>query len=281
MLSTYTVSQLLQEIMDELPGVDMPDFLRVCNQETGKLGIEYPWRHLQDVYRFDTTEQYITGTVSVTNGDATVTGSGTTFTSGMVDRKFKIDTDSGIYVVETFTDTTHIVLDRPYAGDTDSALEYRIFQDTYSVPTDFWRLLQITDCITGYKLREKGPMKKFTYNLDTEFPREYMQWGSDADGNLELIIDGIPATSRQLDMIYWRKPNGVDDPGNTPDLPAHLHEALKLSVLLVYMRRGDKREDAFQRRQEIKMDLGNALRLAKKQDAEYTRPEFRNERVLF
>lgn len=281
MLSTYTVSQLLQELMDELPGVDMPDFLRVCNQETGKLASEYPWRHLHETYRFNTTAHYTTGTVDLTNGDATVTGSGTTFTSAMVGRKFKIGSNNGIYTVETYTSATSIELDRVWAGDTDTGLSYTIFQDTYSAPSDFWRLLQMVDCVTGYKIKEKGVFNTFDYNLAAEWPHEFMQWGADGSGNIEFIFDGVPASTRQIDMTYWRKPTAVTDPSNTPDLPAHVHECLKLAILAVYMRRGYKGEDGAMRRQELRIDIGNALRLAKRQEAEMTRPVFRNERLVF
>jgi len=78
-------------------------------------------------------EDETTGTISVTTGDATVTGSGTAFTAGMVGRWLQITdtsaTDYGYwYKVLTHTDATHIELDTEYQGSTLTGLTYRIGQ---------------------------------------------------------------------------------------------------------------------------------------------------------
>ena len=54
---------------------------------------------------------YATGTVTVDVTTGAVTGSGTTFTSGMVGKPFKAAGHSVWYRVKTFTDTTHIVIE--------------------------------------------------------------------------------------------------------------------------------------------------------------------------
>lgn len=61
---------------------------------------------------------YSTGTIGVTNADATVTGAGTTFAATMVNRYFRADLDGYWYKILTFTDTTHVELDRTFEGTT-------------------------------------------------------------------------------------------------------------------------------------------------------------------
>lgn len=78
-------------------------------------------------------EDYTTGTISITNADATLTGSGTTFTAGMVGRWLQItDTTNAQYGqwyrIGTFTSTTAMELDTNYQGSTTSAMTYRIAQ---------------------------------------------------------------------------------------------------------------------------------------------------------
>lgn len=75
---------------------------------------------------------YTTGTVTLTNADATVTGSSTVFTAGMVGRWFEI-TDTSVaghgewYRVDSFTSTTSIELHRTWSATTiSSGEEYRI-----------------------------------------------------------------------------------------------------------------------------------------------------------
>lgn len=58
---------------------------------------------------------YNTGTVTINNGDTTVVGSGTTFTSAMVGRYILLD---GLwYEITAFTDTTHITITEYNGGD--------------------------------------------------------------------------------------------------------------------------------------------------------------------
>lgn len=84
---------------------------------------------------------YTTGTiVSVANADVTVTGSGTTWTAGMVGQYLQIpQTDAANggdgywYRVTSVTDTTHLVLEKPYQGTSIVAgsSTYTLGQTTY------------------------------------------------------------------------------------------------------------------------------------------------------
>lgn len=71
------------------------------------------------------TTNYVTGTVTVTNGSTAVVGSGTTFTAGMVGKTFRIAGDTKFYTVATFTDATHITIGS-YTGTTGSGKSYII-----------------------------------------------------------------------------------------------------------------------------------------------------------
>lgn len=76
---------------------------------------------------------YTDGTVALTNGSATVTGTDTVFTAGMVGRWFTVtDTTSADYGywyrVGTFTSTTSIALDQVWQGTAASGLTFRIGQ---------------------------------------------------------------------------------------------------------------------------------------------------------
>ena len=90
--------------------------------------------------KYDGTANYTTGTVQVTNGSTAVVGTGTTFTAGMVGKRFLIDGDTTYYTVATFTDATHIALDGNYGGTGGSGKSYTIF----TAWTDQWK-----DCLTS------------------------------------------------------------------------------------------------------------------------------------
>jgi len=78
-------------------------------------------------------EDYTTGTIALSNGSATLTGTGTTFTAGMVGRWAQItDTTNAQYDywyrISAFTSTTVMTLDTTYQGTTTSGVTYRIAQ---------------------------------------------------------------------------------------------------------------------------------------------------------
>lgn len=69
---------------------------------------------------------YTTGTITVTNGDETIAGSGTTFTSGMVGRFLKSNTDGNWYEIASFTNTTAVELKKKFKGVTAAGASYTI-----------------------------------------------------------------------------------------------------------------------------------------------------------
>ena len=97
------------------------------------------------------TDDYIDGNISaLANGDTAVTGSSTTFTSGMEGRFLRIDDDGEWYKILTFGSTTLLTLDTEYQGVTISSGSeaYTIGQmpitpgDTHELPVYFaiWRV---------------------------------------------------------------------------------------------------------------------------------------------
>lgn len=85
---------------------------------------------------FTTVAPYETGTVSVTNGSKTVTGSGTTFTAAMVGRKIRVNDEEAYYKIAAYVGTTEVTLEVPYQGSADSALTYSIYKDEYKLNAD-------------------------------------------------------------------------------------------------------------------------------------------------
>lgn len=71
------------------------------------------------------TTNYITGTVTVTNGSTAVTGSGTTFTAGMVGKAFRVAGDTKFYTVASYVSATSITINT-YTGTTGSGKSYVI-----------------------------------------------------------------------------------------------------------------------------------------------------------
>ena len=83
---------------------------------------------------------YSDGTVALTRGSRTVTGTSTTFTSAMVGRKF-LGPDNAYYKIAGYTSATVITLSQPYQGADDAAASYQIWKDEYVLSPDVYSIV--------------------------------------------------------------------------------------------------------------------------------------------
>jgi hypothetical protein len=83
---------------------------------------------------------YTTGTITLTNASTTVIGTGTTFTSAMVGRWIKADSEGVWYKIASYTNATTLQLTRTYVGSTTSGLAYTI-GETPQLPNELHELL--------------------------------------------------------------------------------------------------------------------------------------------
>jgi len=154
--TTYTLKDIVQivgwrvsDFKGDVDTVENPDpamkmmvecvnsVLRVLTQMKG-----LPMMNARDTITTD--DDYSTGTVTVANADATVTGSGTTFTSAMVGRAFATNAKNVLYRVASVTDTENLELDEAWSDDSASREGYMIAQDRYDLPTDFGNFIEAT-----------------------------------------------------------------------------------------------------------------------------------------
>lgn len=114
-----------------------------------------------------TVAPYSTGTVTTVNGSATITGSGTAWTSALVGRKIQIQGDQAHYYILSVNSVISITLSVPYQGTSQSAVTYNIYKDEYRFPSDvqsYNTLIQIQNSIPMIEL----PPSRF----DDDFPTQ-------------------------------------------------------------------------------------------------------------
>lgn len=113
---------------------DFPSFFFVYNNQMGLWPIPASAGNTITMnYKIRTTDlsqaDYTTGTVSVTNGSPTITGSGTTFIKNMENRWIQVAAPSGDnewYQIQTYVSTTELTLYNNYTGPTVSGATYTI-----------------------------------------------------------------------------------------------------------------------------------------------------------
>lgn len=194
---------------------------------------DWPWRRKTDVGQ--TIAPYSTGTVTATLGSATVTGSGTTWTSAMAGRKFRVDGDLDFYTISAFVSTTEITLADVYVNATASAKAYEIYQDTYALGSD-------VDRIVG--LQTEDPDRDVIFAGDQElfelFPNPQAESAPDSaivyqqntSGNWQVQFYPIPSDIIQYQYQYYARLTELS--GNTDDMTTVNLIPLKLHQLVVW-----------------------------------------------
>lgn len=131
-------------------------------------------------HRLLTQADYTTGTIGVTNGDATVTHSAAGFTAAMVGRVLLVEdgTDGLAYKIAAYTDTSTLELENVYQGPTNAA-----------VTNGSWRIGEVMNIPEEFL---EGPVDYAMY-------RHYLSRGdgSKAAGFKTLFDDSI-ATARDM-----------------------------------------------------------------------------------
>ncbi len=117
-----------------LPGLDTDLRVAYIYQAYADILDRRAWKGLEETLVSQTFAEYVTGTVSVVAESAAVVGTGTTFTSSMVGRQFRISAGNEFYVVAAYISATSITLDRNYEGSTDTAAGFKIFQRLITLP---------------------------------------------------------------------------------------------------------------------------------------------------
>lgn len=151
---------------------------------------------------FITTKPYETGTVSVTEGSATITGSGTVWVAGMVGRKFYCA--DATYKISAYVSATELTLSTVYAGASGSGLTYKIYQDEYSLASDVEDILAMRQENNPQKINKVGVEEMDRYYPQRNsfgYPSIYSIIGYDSTGYIKVAVYPVPNQARN---IYYR-----------------------------------------------------------------------------
>lgn len=176
-----------------------------------------------------TTDDYTTGTVEV-DETTTVTGTDTTFTSGMVGRKFKLDSFQEVYNISAYVSATEITLANACNADADDGLSYIIYQDEVSLPSGCGEIVSIGiyrsyKQLTRIGIREmqakqlESPVS--INSVDTLDP-EYYAFLDDST----IVVHPAPSRVVLLELIYMADFTELSATTSVPLIPIDFHDIL-------------------------------------------------------
>lgn len=233
--SGMTVDQIRQ-FVTQILGEQMPlrGFVHSVNWVMDRIRARGNWSFWETEGSLTFPAQYSTGTLSVTQGSPTVTGSSTVWTAAMVGRQIRIGTSQ--YTITARASNTSITIDRNWATDSDSGLSYTIYQARYTLAADVDKIIGIWDTTNQYRIDTATPgtiNSRQVWNTSTAQAlwRCGAIFGRDSSNAYYLYIN--PAPTDAADIVYWyhRIPDEVSGPAHVPDIPYIYHRMLAQGVL--------------------------------------------------
>ncbi len=137
-----TFQEAYLEVLDRCRSIKTdPDYVDLAKSFTNRIHKEalayraWPWRSRRGTLVLE--PPYTTGTVTVTQGSATVTGAGTAFTASHDGFYLKVGSTSDLYLVSDVLSGTSLTVDPVITIPSASAQSFKLFRMGYALPADF------------------------------------------------------------------------------------------------------------------------------------------------
>lgn len=142
-----------------------------------------------------TVTDYDTGTIAFTSGGTAIVGTNTTFTASMVNQWIAVTDSDGFvtgnfYRVASFTDATHIAVDRDIIDATASGVNFIIGQSP-EIPEELHQFIPYRVGATYYSIRRRNPTLAQSY-LNYYYTGDYNNTKRDGEimgGVLRVMLD--------------------------------------------------------------------------------------------
>lgn len=241
-----TVAQHITELTNRFPLVGPREATELYYYSFQKVVREHPWPFCIAEDRIVTEAEYTEGTVAVTAGSQSVTGSGTTWvaswTTAPSTRRMVIEGRSESYRVSSIAGATSLSLRDVWAGDSDSGLSYRMYRDVYPLPANCGYggeyILIDPENLRAIKLKNYGTM------MDRAIPNyavtNLVTWATRVDltatGLGQVQFDPPPSAVQVFPLLYFRSATKPASLSALPDplFPADAEDLIWKRMLLEY-----------------------------------------------
>ena len=243
---------------------------RLYNHGMRQILMSWEWSARKAEGLVNTVDPYSTGTVAVTQGNTTVTGTDTVWTSAMTGRFMRVGSSDTFHKF-TFVSTTSGTLEKAWADVTDTSETYEIFQYLYTVDATAGEVGQILLPTEGLAIEERSlswvnrvdPARRQT----TGTPEVWIGHGVDSTGGYLIEFWPRYSAATAVRVPYYKR---VDDiSGSTqPIIRSDLVECLAsiYAADRLYSEFGDRHW--IELRSAWKQDFAELYEVAKREDLE-------------
>lgn len=207
------------------------------NMKYEDVAVHKKWQWLMAEDAVSIIGVYTTGTVTVTQGSASVTGVSTTWTDDSIDTtyKFKVDGYDEIYDISTVGSNTSITLADTYKGDDATSVAYRIWKDVYELPNTVREVDQVWVDHRSFPARAVGMKKmrelKNLWPTDTDKVLAFTLIQDSSDGDRQLQIFPVPDEDYTLHYTYAKRITRLSDDEDEPLIPIGYRHVLVYGAL--------------------------------------------------
>ena len=235
MILNEIVEEVCQQCsIDKLNQDNINNLIRWVNMIQYDIASRHSWPWLKTRCIIKTDEDNTTGTVTMVDGSASITGVATTFASTDVGRFIQFSDSNDWYKITAVASTTGLTLEEHYHGDgdTDATITIRTFN--YSLPSDLWQIFDVRQFRTPVKLQyvDTFAFDSFAPNqTSTGSPLSYNLWyynnpQSVTGQEYGITFDPIPAEVMQVEVRYLRKPPELAAGTSISCIPVMFHKTI-------------------------------------------------------
>lgn len=245
-MAQLTLGDLQDEVGDYVPDYPLAKVARAANNVLRRIH-----RELGQISRvtFTTVTPYSTGTVTVFQGNATVTGSGTTWQTGWKEALIRISGDATWYNV-TFAASGVCTLSSVFAGADGAGLTYQIVFPSVILPSSVLEPIRIwRPGSADLKWEGDENIEELAYQMEPGEPKYWspasMEDGSSSVDELRIRLTP-PPDGYYAFTLACRKNLTVFDPAGADTqktyLPSYMNEAIFRGTMFHIFDQVDKQD---------------------------------------
>ena len=221
-LNLNAIISMMQDLTGDYDDTSKKLFVRFVNMAYRDVWSDFEWPERRADTWVRTYAPYVTGTVSITQDAAAITGVGTVFpaTVASVPWRFGKSYSDPWYVVSARGGDTTLTLAENYTETTLSGAGYVLYANVFSLPANAEEVRYVTLHKSGYT--NPDPITKRTMDelavlpSRVGVPTEWCVGSNDSSGYLTIQLGTVPDAIYRLHVFYLKK---ITELVNLTDVP--------------------------------------------------------------
>lgn len=241
---------------------------RWLNQSQADIWSRYDWQFALDREIVQTVVDKTAGTVSVSAGGTSVSGSSTAFdTTADVGKYIQFSSSDDWYKITAVSSTIALTIEAPYVGTSAlSAGTYTIRQFFYSVSSNVEKVLDVRQATTPIKLEMVSYRRFDLFRPNPEAtasPSLCVVYGYDSSNNWRFSLYPSPSSIINLEIRTKKKPTDLSANGDISAIPEKWHSTVLIDGALYrglnYVRTGDTDKRAEFKQREFEEGISRMM----------------------